>query len=239
MYTCIWWCHTCPVTTRIYAIQTEILAKLETLLCIIILLVHRNRPSFGGMGSVTLHLCYVLPGVLVFLWEVNQCSMYCLESFHGGVPIYVLLVGLACVWGTIIWSVVRIHTCSGTSMWCVGHSSLCVREGGGGEGGGGHYVMVLSCAGAVMTRLYTGGKMAIYVHSVFCTELITWKPDWNIWTGIYQYFFFCRFVVSYMMLEWFQRVSFYYFLVYLAHFVNRNGCQLLSSCPLIQIPVCC
>ena len=32
--------------------------------------------------------------------------------------------------------------------------------------------MVLSCAGAVMTRLYTGGKMAIYVHSVFVLNLL-------------------------------------------------------------------
>ena len=79
-----------------------------------------GSPCVGG-GSEP--VCYVLPGVLVFfLWEVNQCSMYCLESFHGGggggggTNIYVLLVGLACVWGTIIWSVVRIHTCSGTSM---------------------------------------------------------------------------------------------------------------------------
>ena len=57
-----------------------------------------------------------------------------------------------------------------------------MREGGGGggEGGGGHYVMVLSCAGAVMTRLYTGdhwwedGNICTWC---FCTELITWKPD--------------------------------------------------------------
>ena len=46
-----------------------------------------------------------------------------------------------------------------------------MREGGR-RGGGGHYVMVLSCAGAVMTRLYTGGKMAIYVHSVFVLNLL-------------------------------------------------------------------
>ena len=70
-----------------------------------------GSPCVGG-GSEP--VCYVLPGVLVLVWEVNQCSMYYRESFHGGVPIYVLLVGLACVWGTIIWSVVRIR--SGTSM---------------------------------------------------------------------------------------------------------------------------
>ena len=41
-----------------------------------------GSPCVGG-GSEP--VCYVLPGVLVFfLWEVNQCSMYCLESFHGG-----------------------------------------------------------------------------------------------------------------------------------------------------------
>ena len=48
--------------------------------------------------------------------EVNQYVMYYRESFHGAVPIYVLQVGLACVWGTIICSVVRIR--SGTSVMC-------------------------------------------------------------------------------------------------------------------------